>query len=100
MLKQGIITVLVTMLFAVSPAMAGDKDKLSEDYKDNLEANRDSTNMPHPAHEMGEGDKSKSSDKSGKEMSQEYKDNVEKAKEGENMPHPAHEMGEGHTIEE
>lgn len=53
MLKHGFLTILMTMIFAATPAMAGDKDKLSEDYKDNLEDNREAKNMPHPAHEMG-----------------------------------------------
>ncbi len=62
MLKQGFITTLFALLFAVTPAMADDHkakehsgQELSKEYKQNLEDNRESANMPHAAHEMGEG---------------------------------------------
>ncbi len=122
MFKPQILTILITMLLAASPAMAENEDernkRFSEQYKENIEANREAKNSPHPAHEMGahemgEGDvfndkdkpckdrnKSKSSDKSDKDLSQEYKENLESNRDAKNMPHPAHEMGEGDPIEQ
>ncbi|WP_438969939.1 hypothetical protein [Methylophaga sp.] len=79
MLKQGILTLLLTMLFAISPAMAADEHKGSE----------------HPAHEMGEAALS-DSDKT-EQLSDEYKENLREAKDTENMPHPAHKMGAENT---
>lgn len=121
MLKPEIKTILIAMLFAASPAMAESEDerskRFSEQYQENLEANREAKNRPHPAHEMGaeemgEGnvfndknkpckdmDKSKSYDKSDKGLSQEYKENLEANREAKNRPHPAHEMGEGDTFD-
>ncbi len=107
MLKQGILTVLITMLFAVTPTMAADKDKLSQDYKDNLEANRESKGMPHPAHEMGANSNpfNNACAKLGHEISVDsiqkcrtYLDNLEANMESKNMPHPAHQMGKGNPL--
>lgn len=95
MLKHGLLTTLLATLFSMTPAMAehhetghegakhpahkmgeaalSDSDKteqLSEEYRKNLEAAKESNNPPHPAHKMG----TKNTHKGQK--------------------HPAHEMGE------
>lgn len=121
MLKPEIQTILIAMLFAASPAMAETESernkRFSDQYQENIEANRESKNTPHPAHEMGaeevgEGnvfnnknkpcmdkDKAKSSGKSDKGLSEEYKENLEANRESKGVPHPAHEMGEGDTFD-
>ncbi len=95
------------MLFAITPAMAGDKDKLSKEYKDNLEANRESKGMPHPAHEMGAHSNpfNNACAKLGHEISPDnlqkcrtYLDNLEANLESKGMPHPAHQMGKGNPL--
>jgi hypothetical protein len=87
MLKQGLITTFLTLLFAISPAMADHHNKADE-HK----------GSEHPAHEMGEA---VTSDNDAKEqLSEEYKHNLEKAKEMENAPHPAHEMGDEDVLDD
>lgn len=82
MLKQGLVTILTTLLFAVTPAMADHHQKADEHE-----------GMEHPAKEMGNA---VTSDKDRKEqVSEDYKENLEKAKDADNAPHPAYEMGEG-----
>lgn len=82
MLKQGFLTTVVSMLLALSPAMA---DKHMEEHK----------GAEHPAHEMGEAALS-DSDKT-EQLSEEYRDNLGEAKDTKNPPHPAHKMGSENT---
>jgi hypothetical protein len=134
MLKHGLLTTLLATLFSMTPAMAdhhetghegakhpahemgeaalSDSDKteqLSEEYRENLEAAKESENPPHPAHKMGAenthkgqkhpahemGEAAKSANEQSETLSEDYKENLEKVKDGANAPHPAHEMGEG-----
>jgi hypothetical protein len=133
MLKHGLLTTLLATLFSMTPAMAdhhetghegakhpahemgeaalSDSDKteqLSEEYRENLEAAKESENPPHPAHKMGAenthkgqkhpahemGEAAKSANEQSETLSEDYKENLEKVKDGANAPHPAHEMGE------
>lgn len=133
MYKHGLLTMVLTCLFSFSPAMAdhhqsehaggkhpahemgdaalSDSDKteqLSEDYRDNLEAAKDSKNAPHPSHKMGADNTHKGHKHPAHEMgkaendaaeqkealSETYKKNLEAAEDAANAPHPAHEMGE------
>jgi hypothetical protein len=133
MLKHGLLTTLLATLFSMTPAMAdhhetghegakhpahemgeaalSDSDKteqLSEEYRENLEAAKESENPPHPAHKMGAenthkgqkhpahemGEAAKSANEQSETLSEDYKENLEKVKAGANAPHPAHEMGE------
>ncbi|GEM_PF-846316 len=108
MLKQGILTFLVTMLFAISPAMAHDNGELSKEYKENIEENKEAKGMPHPAHEMGEANLfnnpcSKINNQSVPDdidACQTYIDNLKKNRKAKGMPHPAHEMGKGDVFNE
>ncbi len=84
MLKQGLLTTLITLLFAMTPAMA-DHHKMDGDSHKGAE---------HPAHEMGEEVESKDY-KNESDMSEDYKHNKQEADDTENAPHPAHKMGEG-----
>lgn len=84
MLKQGFLTTLFALLFAITPAIADDS---MDEHK----------GAKHPAHEMG--DKSKSDcHKKDMDVSEEYKDNLEKAKDSEGGKHPAHKMDEGEEM--
>lgn len=133
MYKHGLLTMILTCLFSISPAMAehhqmdhaegnhpahemgeaalSDSDKteqLSDDYRDNLEAAKDSKNAPHPSHKMGADNTHKGQKHPAHEMgkaendaaeqkealSETYKKNLEAAEDAANAPHPAHEMGE------
>lgn len=85
MFKQGMLTFLVTLLFAMTPAMAEHHDKDSHKGEE------------HPAHEMGEEVTSKNYTKD-KDVSEEYKENLEEAKESKGTEHPAHDMGEGEEM--
>lgn len=77
MLKQGFLTTLFALLFAITPAIADDS---MDEHK----------GAKHPAHEMG--DKSKSDcHKKDMDVSEEYKDS-------EGGKHPAHKMDEGEEM--
>ncbi len=82
MLKQGFLTIFMSLLFAATPALA---DHHKETHK----------GMEHPAHEMGEAALSDSDKK--EQLSEEYKENLREAKDSENPPHPAHKMGHENT---
>ncbi|MEC9315402.1 MAG: hypothetical protein VYB22_10990 [Pseudomonadota bacterium] len=87
MLKQGLLTALVTFLFTVTPAMADHHEKNGDSHK----------GVEHPAHEMGEEVTDKNYEKE-KDVSEEYKENVEEAKDSKGTKHPAHDMGEGEEM--
>jgi hypothetical protein len=87
MFKQGLLTTLVTLLFAMSPAMADHHKEDNDGHK----------GEEHPAHEMGEEVTSKDYKKE-KDVSEEYKENVEEAKDAKGTKHPAHDMGEGEEM--
>lgn len=133
MLKHGLLTTLLASLFSMTPAIAdhhetshegakhpahemgeaalSDSDnteQLSEEYRENLKAARETENSPHPAHKMGTknthkgqkhpahemGEAARSSSEQSEPLSEDYKENLQKAEEGANAPHPAHKMGE------
>lgn len=133
MLKHGLLTTLLASLFSMTSALAdhheaghegakhpahemgeaalSDSDKteqLSEEYRENLEAAKESENAPHPAHKMGTknshkgqkhpahemGEAASSSTPKSESLSEDYKENLQEAEEGANAPHPAHKMGE------
>lgn len=79
MLKQGLLTTFVALLFSMTPALADHHEESHEGAK-------------HPAHEMGAEVESDTDQK--EQLSEEAKENLEAAKESEHAPHPAHEMGE------
>lgn len=138
MLKQGFLTTLITLLMAAAPSWAehhqthegakhpahemgeaalsdsDQKEQLSEEYRQNLKAAKQSANPPHPSHKMGSENTHKGfehpahemgeaalSDSDKKEsLSEDYKENLDKAKDSANAPHPAHEMGDEDVLDE
>lgn len=135
MLKQGLLTTFISLLLATMPAMAdhhkdtadshkgmehpahemgeaADVDReepLSEEYRENLDAAKDSKHDPHPAHKMGGENTHVGTEHPADEMgdavtSKDYKkdnpckENMEAAKESKGTKHPAHEMGEGEEM--
>lgn len=129
MFNKLITATAFSIVFSVTPALAdehqmkeGDKtewkqkvnktiENTSSETADNVEKAKDTKNMVHPAHKMGEsddvepisGDKTEWKQKSNKIIENtdvEAKENLEKAKDSANMVHPTYEMGEGHTVED
>jgi hypothetical protein len=133
MYKHGLLTMILTCLFSLSPAMAnhheaghegakhpahemGDAalsdsektEQLSDEYRKNLEAAKDTKNAPHPSHKMGAenthighkhpahemGEAENDADEQKEALSESYKDNLKAAEDASNAPHPAHEMGD------
>lgn len=86
MLKQSLMTLLVSLLFAMTPALADHHDP--DEHK----------GSEHPAHEMGEAENQAAEGE--KKLKEEYKENIEEAKDAANAPHPAHEMGEEDVLDE
>ncbi len=85
MLKQGLLTTFVALLFSMTTALADHHEEAHEGSK-------------HPAHEMGAQVESDTDKK--EQLSEEAKENLEAAKESENAPHPAHQMGDEQVLEE